>query len=309
MNKVLVTDSVHPLLIEGLLRRNFEVDYQPQITLAQVHAKIHAYIGIIINTKTVVDKTLIDRAEQLQFVGRLGSGLEIINLEYAKTKNIYCFNTPEGNRNAVAEHALALVLNLFNNINKSNNQVKEFSWLREENRGLELDGKTIGIIGLGNTGKAFARKLQGFDVEILAYDIEEKEFNLAEQTSLDKIYKRVDVLSIHLPLNQTTHHWLNQARIESFSKPIYIINTSRGKIINQVDLLKNLQNGKILGAGLDVLENEKIDVLNGQERQVLAQLNFLNNVIITPHIAGWTHESKRKIAENILNKIDLYMKL
>ena len=306
MAKVLITDGVHQLLITGLEDRNYEVDYQPNIKLDEVHAIISDYEGIIINTKTVIDRSLLDKATQLKFIGRLGSGLEIIDLEYTQEKGIYCFNTPEGNRNAVAEHALGLILNLFNNINISANEVASAVWNREENRGEELDGKTVGIIGYGNTGQLFAKKLRGFDVEVLGYDKFKSNFGneFVKEVQLEEIYKKADVLSLHLPLTDDTFNWLDELRINRFEKDFYLINTSRGKVLKQADLLKYLQKSKILGAGLDVLENEKLATFDKAEKYVFEGLNSLKNVIITPHIAGWTHQSKLKIAQVILDNID-----
>lgn len=306
MAKVLITDGVHQLLITGLEDRNYEVDYQPNIKLDEVHAIINDYEGIIINTKTVIDRSLLDKATQLKFIGRLGSGLEIIDLEYTQEKGIYCFNTPEGNRNAVAEHALGLILNLFNNINISANEVASAVWNREENRGEELEGKTVGIIGYGNTGQSFAKKLRGFDVEVLGYDKFKSNFGneFVKEVQLEEIYKKADVLSLHLPLTDDTFNWLDEVRINRFEKDFYLINTSRGKVLKQADLLKYLQKSKILGAGLDVLENEKLATFDKAEKYVFEGLNSLKNVIITPHIAGWTHQSKLKIAQVILDNID-----
>ena len=308
MAKVLITDGVHQLLITGLEDRNYEVDYQPNIKLDEVHAIISDYEGIIINTKTVIDRSLLDKATQLKFIGRLGSGLEIIDLEYTQEKGVYCFNTPEGNRNAVAEHALGLILNLFNNINISANEVASAVWNREENRGEELEGKTVGIIGYGNTGQSFAKKLRGFDVEVLGYDKFKSNFGneFVKEVQLEEIYKKADVLSLHLPLTDDTFNWLDELRINRFEKDFYLINTSRGKVLKQADLLKYLQKSKILGAGLDVLENEKLATFDKAEKYVFEGLNSLKNVIITPHIAGWTHQSKLKIAQVILDNIDLH---
>ena len=306
MAKVLITDGVHQLLITGLEDRNYEVDYQPNIKLDEVHAIISDYEGIIINTKTVIDRSLLDKATQLKFIGRLGSGLEIIDLEYTQDKGVYCFNTPEGNRNAVAEHALGLILNLFNNINISANEVASAVWNREENRGEELEGKTVGIIGYGNTGQSFAKKLRGFDVEVLGYDKFKSNFGneFVKEVQLEEVYKKADVLSLHLPLTDDTFNWLDEARINRFEKDFYVINTSRGKVLKQADLLKYLQKSKILGAGLDVLENEKLGTFDKVEKYVFEELNSLKNVIITPHIAGWTHQSKLKIAQVVLDNID-----
>ena len=307
MKKVLITDFVHDLLIEGLENAGFEVVYLPKIKLDEVKAIIHRYCVVVINTKTVMDREMIDKAINLKLIVRLGSGLDIIDLEYAKQKNIKVINTPEGNRNAVGEHALGLLLSLFNNICISNREVKDMQWNREKNRGIELDGKTIGIIGFGNTGSQFAKKLSGFDVNILAFDKYKQRFadniRYVKETSLDSIFEEADVISFHVPLTKETKYFLNKEFIEKVKKDFYLINTSRGMVVNTEDLIEGLETGKVKGAVLDVLENEKLNSYSSDEMKMYKNLFSMANVVVTPHIAGWTNESKIKIAELSLKNI------
>jgi len=307
LKKVLITDFVHDLLIEGLENAGFEVVYLPKIKLDEVKAIIHRYCVVVINTKTVMDREMIDKAINLKLIVRLGSGLDIIDLEYAKQKNIKVINTPEGNRNAVGEHALGLLLSLFNNICISNREVKDMQWNREKNRGIELDGKTIGIIGFGNTGSQFAKKLSGFDVNILAFDKYKQRFadniRYVKETSLDSIFEEADVISFHVPLTKETKYFLNKEFIEKVKKDFYLINTSRGMVVNTEDLIEGLETGKVKGAVLDVLENEKLNSYSSDEMKMYKNLFSMANVVVTPHIAGWTNESKIKIAELSLKNI------
>jgi D-3-phosphoglycerate dehydrogenase len=309
--KVLITDDVHVSLIEKLKDIDFTVDYFPLIQLNEVKNIIQNYEIIVINTKTVMDKEMIDLAKKLRLIVRLGSGLEIIDLEYAAFKGIKVVNTPEGNRQAVAEHALGLLLALLNKIAKSNYQVKNFEWNRESNRGLELNGKTIGIIGFGNTGSSFARLLAGFDVNILGYDKYKQrfaqDFRNVKETVPEEIFKCSDILSFHVPLTEETVFMGDMNFFKKFKKDIFLINTSRGKVIRTNELISALKTGKVSGAGLDVLENENPSRYSDIEKEMYSELFSLENVIVTPHIAGWTKESKEKIAElvykNIVNLI------
>ncbi len=307
MKKVLITDFVHDLLIEGLESAGFEVVYLPKIKLDEVKDIIHRYCVVVINTKTVMDREMIDKSTQLKLIVRLGSGLDIIDLEYAKQKNIKVVNTPEGNRNAVAEHALGLLLSLFNNICISNREVKSMQWNREKNRGFELDGKTIGIIGFGNTGSQFAKKLSGFDIKILAFDKYKQRFaeniRYVKEVGLDSIFEECDIISFHVPLTKETENFFNKDFIEKVKKDFYLINTSRGKVVNTEDLIEGLENGKVKGAVLDVLENEKLNSYSPAEMKMYKKLFSMANVIVTPHIAGWTKESKIKIAQLSLKNI------
>lgn len=308
--KVLITDYVHEFLIDRLKNSGFDVDYLPEINFNQVRSIIHCYTVAVINTKTPFDKTMMDEAKALKLIVRLGSGLEIIDLDYANEKGIIVKNTPEGNRQSVAEHALGLLLALLNNIVKSNNEIKDFIRKREENRGYELNGKTLGIIGFGNTGSCFARILSGFDIKVLAYDKYKQRFadnfrNVIE-TDMKEIFEKCDIISFHIPLTEETVYMGDMNFFEKFRKDIFLINTSRGKILNTNDLIKALRSGKIKGAALDVLENENPLDYSKLEKLMYKDLFSLENVIVTPHIAGWTLESREKIAELTYKSIIKY---
>lgn len=306
--KILITDSVHPLLIEGLEQFDCPCDYLPAITTKEVAAVIGNYIGLIINSKIKVDQSLLDKAGALKFIGRLGSGMEIVDLEYAKKKGVATLRSPEGNRNAVAEHAMGMLLALYNNMRQGDRQVRAFHWDREGNRGMELEGKTIGIIGFGHTGRAFAEKLVGWNVEVLAYDKYLKDYctdlNHVKEAQLQEIYAHADVLSIHIPLTPETKHLVSDGFLEQFAKTIVLINTSRGRIVDTEYLIKMLKSDKLKGACLDVFENEKTASYTEAERLMYEEFFHLDNTILSPHVAGWTHESKRKLAEVLLNKIE-----
>ncbi len=305
--KILITDELHPLLKEGLEQDGFVVDYRPAISAEEVLEIIHDYEALVINSKVYAGKDLLDRAVKLKFVCRAGSGLEVIDLDYAKQKNIIAFNSPEGNRNAVAEHALGMLLNLLNNISKADRELRNKEWKREENRGNELSGKTIGLIAYGHTAQAFAKILKGFDVKVLAYD--KYKNNFENESSLHAIFEQVDVLSLHLPLTEETKYMIDYAFLSSFKKSIWFINTSRGKVLRTNDLLQAVNEGKVIAAALDVFENEKLNSLNESEKKDFEALISSNRILFTPHIAGWTHESKKKIAEVLLEKIRAVQKL
>ncbi|MBQ4818923.1 2-hydroxyacid dehydrogenase [Aquimarina sp. MMG016] len=305
--KVLHLDSNHPLLLDQLNNLGFINEEDYMATKSEVEHKISEYNGIIIRSRFAIDKTFLDKAKNLKFIGRVGAGLENIDVEYASKKGIKLFNAPEGNRNAVGEHALGMILSLFNKLNKANQSVRDGKWLREEHRGLELDLKTVGIIGYGNMGRAFARKLRGFDVEVICYDIlDDVENSDATQVMLDELFDKTDVLSLHTPQTPKTIGMINTKFIHSFKKPFWLINTARGKSVVTEDLVKALQEGKILGAGLDVLEYEKSSFENLFSSKIpkpLQELLQMDNVILSPHVAGWTMESKEKLAQTIVDKI------
>ena len=305
--KALITDDVHPLLLDELRQMGYEVDFRPEITFEETLGIISAYTGLIINSKIFCGAELLAKAKSLKWVGRLGSGMEVIDTKTCDAKGVKYFNSPEGNRNAVAEHALGLLLNLLNNITKSNNEVKAGKWIREPNRGEELSGKTIGIIAYGNTGEAFAKVLRGFDVRVLAYDKYKKGFgnDFVQESSLSEIFAEADIVSLHLPLTDETKYMADDAFFNSFKKPIYFINTSRGKVVKTTALVDAVRSGKVKAAALDVLENEKISQLNSDEQKWFDDLIKEKRILLTPHIAGWTHESKRKIAEVVIAKIRL----
>jgi len=305
--KILHLDTNHPLLWEQLEKAGFinEADYTS--TKEEVESKIENYHGIVIRSRFKIDKTFIDKAKNLNFIARVGAGLESIDCEYAESKNIKLIAAPEGNASAVGEHALGMLLSLFNKLNTADKEVKSGQWNRESNRGTELDGKTVGIIGYGNMGKSFAKKLSGFDVEVLCYDIlPNKGDENAKQVSLQEIQQKADVLSLHIPWTPETDKMVNTTFINQFSKPFWFINTARGKSVVTADLVSALQSGKILGAGLDVLEYEKLSfetLFEGEKPKALQYLLNANNVLLTPHIAGWTIESKEKLAQVIVDKI------
>lgn len=305
--KILHLDTNHLLLWEQLEKAGFQNEADYTSTKEEVESKIEDYHGIVIRSRFKIDKTFIDKAKNLQFIARVGAGLESIDCEYAESKNIKLIAAPEGNASAVGEHALGMILSLFNKLNTADKEVKSGQWNRESNRGTELDGKTVGIIGYGNMGKSFAKKLSGFDVEVLCYDIlPNKGDENAKQVSLQEIQQKADVLSLHIPWTPETDKMVNTTFINQFSKQFWFINTARGKSVVTTDLVSALQSGKILGAGLDVLEYEKLSfetLFEGEKPAAFEYLLNANNVLLSPHIAGWTIESKEKLAQVIVNKI------
>lgn len=316
--KILITDHVHSLLIDGLQQIGYECDYRPAIQTKEVFDIIHNYIGLVINSKIKVDKAMFDQAASLKFVGRLGSGMEIVDLKYAQQKDIAILRSPEGNRNAVAEHAMGMLLALNNKLLVADREVRNFHWDREGNRGLELEGKTIGIIGFGNTGRALAEKLAGWNVKVLAYDKYKEgyvdDLPFVQEVQMETIQEQVDILSLHIPLTSETKYLVDDGFIEKFNKPIILINTARGPIVQTEYLIKMLKSGKLKGACLDVFENEKTATYTEQERVMYSELFQLENTVLSPHVAGWTQESKQKLAEILLTrikstlKVDLYNK-
>jgi D-3-phosphoglycerate dehydrogenase len=306
--KILHIDSNHPLLWKQLQELGF-TNHQDFISSKQeIEAKIQDYQGIVIRSRFKIDKTFLDKATNLQFIARVGAGLESIDCDYALSKNISLIAAPEGNCNAVGEHALGMLLSLFNNFNKAFSEIKSGQWNRETNRGYELEGKTIGIIGYGTMGKSFAKKLQGFDVEILCYDILENVGDgYAKQVSLSELQHKSHVISLHTPWNPSTDKMINAKFINSFSKPFWFINTARGNSVVTDDLVEGLKSGKVLGAGLDVLEYEKLSFENlfidSEKPAAFDYLLKADNVLLTPHIAGWTFESHQKLAQVIVDKI------
>jgi len=307
MKKVLVTDGVHPLLLEGLESLGFQCDYHPKISLEKVLGMVHDYQGMIINSKILVDKEMLDRGKDLKFIGRLGSGLEIIDLDYAAEKGVSIHRAPEGNCNAVAEHALGMLLALANNFLSADAEVKQKIWQREKNRGFEVMDKTIGIIGFGYTGESFARKLEGMGMRVLAYDKYKKhytsDFRYVEESDSETIKRDADIISLHLPYTPETYHYIKSDFIEECKEEVIFINTSRGSVIHTEDLVTYLEKGKIGGACLDVFENEKPLTFSKKEKEVYERLYACQNVILSPHVAGWTHESKKRLAEVLLTKI------
>jgi len=306
--KILHIDSNHPLLLNQLNALGFTNHEDYTASKHAIEAKISAYDGIIIRSRFSIDKSFLDAATNLKFIGRVGAGLENIDCNYAQQKGIYLISAPEGNRNAVGEHTLGMLLSLFNKLNKADKEVRQGQWLREENRGLELDGKTVGLIGYGNMGKAFAKKLRGFDVEVLCYDIKTGVGDTnAKQVSLAELQAKSDVLSLHTPQTALTVNMINADFIDSFKHPFWLINTARGKSVVTEDLVKALKSGKILGAGLDVLEYEKSSFENlFSSHEMPAAFQYIihsDRVLLSPHVAGWTIESNIKLSQTIVDKI------
>jgi D-3-phosphoglycerate dehydrogenase len=306
--KVLHLDSNHVILAQKLEQAGFENHFDYTSSKEDIMKVIGKYDGMIVRSRFPIDKEFLQAATSLKFIGRVGAGLENIDLDVAQQQGISCYNAPEGNRNAVGEHALAMLLSLFNHLNRADREVRSGLWRREENRGLELDGKTVGLIGYGNMGKAFAKKLSGFDCKVICHDIEE---HLGDknctQVSLQELQQQADVLSLHTPQTKLTIGMIDKAFIEAFSKPFYLINTARGKSVVTEDLVAALKSKKILGTGLDVLEYEKgsFESLfrNSEIPTAFAALLEMDNVLLSPHVAGWTVESKYQLADVIANKI------
>lgn len=306
--KILHLDSNHPILLEALEKEGFtnEMDFTSSKEI--IESKINDYDGIIIRSRFKIDRTFLDKAAHLKFIARVGAGLESIDCEYAAQKNIELISAPQGNRNAVGEHTLGMLLSLFNKLNQADKSVKSGKWEREKHRGFELEGKTVGIIGYGNMGKSFAKKLKGFDVnEVLFYDVQSGlEDENAKQVFLEELQQKADILSLHTPWTPLTDRMINTDFINQFAKPFWLINTARGKNVVTKDLVEALKSGKILGAGLDVLEYEKISFEKMDLEKIPEELRYLfeaDNVILSPHIAGWTFESHKKLAQTIADKI------
>ena len=305
--KILHLDSNHPILLEQLEQLGFINHEDYNSSKQEIEEKIQNYQGIIIRSRFKIDQSFLEKATNLQFIARVGAGLESIDCDFARSKNIQLIAAPEGNSNAVGEHTLGMLLSLFNKLNTANTQINQGHWNRESNRGYELDGKTVGIIGYGNMGKSFAKKLRGFDVPVLCYDILENVGDQnAKQVSLQELQQKADVLSLHIPWNNDTDKMVNQEFINAFVKPFWLINTARGKNVLTSDLVEGLKSGKILGAGLDVLEYEKSSFEKLSTKELPEDFQYLmdsENVLLSPHIAGWTFESHQKLAQVIVNKI------
>ena len=310
MIKVLHLDENHEILEDGLSKIGFKNFFDFKSNKKEIAKKIEKFHGLIIRSRIQIDEDLIDHAKNLKFIARVGSGTENIDIEYAKKRGITILSAGEGNANAVGEHTLSLILSLFNKIIKANNEINNNIWQREENRGIELENKTVGIIGYGKTGKNFAKKLDGFNVKVLCNDIIENiGDDYAEQVSIDEIQSNCDIISLHTDLNKLSKHLVNTHFIDNCKKPFYLINTSRGLCVKTSDLILGIKTGKILGVGLDVIENESSSFENFKQDSYLDFLKKSEKVILTPHVAGWTFESKSKLSMVILKKIkDLYSK-
>lgn len=303
IKKILIVDDLHPIFKEKAELLGFQVDDMPLITREETMAVIKDYAGIAVRTKFRIDKELFDAAPDLEFVARAGAGLDNIDEAIAKERNIKLYNAPEGNMDAVGEHATGLLLSLMNNFRMADQQIRNGKWDREGNRGYELKGKTVGIIGYGFMGRSFAKKLKGFDVNVIAYDKYKTGFSdeFAKEVSMEEIVRQSDVLSLHIPLTAETRQMVNEEYLFHFRKPIFFINTARGEVVNTKAVLNALKQGKIRGAGLDVLETEKFPLLGNQEW--FAELAASDHVILTPHVGGWTFDSYRKISEVLAEKL------
>lgn len=308
MGSVLITDDCHPILIAGLEQMGWRCDFLPDITMEEARAKIHEYEGLVINSKILVNRDFLDAAVNLRFVARLGSGMEIVDREYAAARGVNVWSSPEGNRNAVAEQALGMLLALSNNLVRADTEVRQNIWKREANRGWELKGKVIGIVGFGHTGSQFARKLVGMEMEVLAYDkYKPSGFSApmpwVKETSLETIQANADIISLHLPLTPETRHFVNAGFIQKCKSNFVLINTARGQNVCTEDLIAALESGKMGGACLDVFEHEKPSTFTEKEKTLYSRLHLLENVVLSPHVAGWTRESKKLLAEVLLEKI------
>jgi D-3-phosphoglycerate dehydrogenase len=307
MRKVLFIDSVHPLIREELEANGYTCDLYQDKGKEELMKILPDYFGIIIRSRIILDEEFLSKEHELRFIGRVGAGMENIDGKYAESRGVVCFNSPEGNRDAVGEHTAGMLLSMMNNFTRADRQVREGIWKREENRGTEIKGKTVGIIGYGNMGSAFARRLKGFEADVISYDKYKKNYSDGNtiETTLEMIFDTADIVSMHVPLTNETRFLCDNAFFEAFRKKIWFINTSRGNIVKTSDLAEQIRSGKVLGAALDVLEYEasSFENLSGQFPDEFRYLLESPKVILTPHIAGWTVESNIKLAKVLVDKI------
>lgn len=302
--RCLIADDMHPSLMPMLEQAGVQADYHPALSRDELLACIHLYEGLILRSKTICDAALLHRAVRLRFIGRAGAGLDLIDLEVVKQRGIHLLNAPEGNRDAVGEHTIGMLLCLMHRIHAADAQIRRLQWEREANRGYELQGKTVGIIGYGNMGRAFAKRLSGFDCRVLAHDRKPLPPDpYAEISDMQTIFEQAEVLSLHIPLDEQNRRLVTDEYLARFRHPLWFVNTARGEIAYMAPIIRAIQSGRILGAALDVLENEKLHTLSPEQAEQLAWLRASDRVLFTPHIAGWTHESYRKINEVLVHKI------
>lgn len=305
--KVLILDTVHPRLIERL-EPHFVLVQNTSCTADELKSMISEFVGMVLRSRITITRELIDAGVNLRFLARVGAGMESIDVEYAESKGVRCLNSPEGNRDAVAEHALGMLLNLSNNLNRADLQVRQGKWEREANRGWEVKGKIVGIIGFGNMGSAFAQRLQGFDCKVIAYDKKKNDYapEYVEEVGKEEIFAQADIVSMHIPLNEDNYYLVDENWFASFEKPIVLINTARGPVVKTAALLDAMHSGKVIAAGLDVLEYEESSFEQTKELTDIPdfkRLSAMDNVIFTPHVGGWTKESKLKLADFLVDKI------
>ena len=303
--RIIIVDDMHPSILNGLEQIGCEADYQPDIRRLELLEVIGKYQGIIIRSKTTLDEEFLNRATDLKIIARAGAGIEKIDEEKCQIRGIRILNAPEGNRDALAEHALGMLLALLNKIHIADGQIRKGLWDREGSRGIEIQGKTIGVIGYGNMGSAFTKRLTSFDCRILAYDKYKTGFSdvSVKESGMKELFSSVDILSLHVPLTDETFGFYNEKFFRKFEKSIYLVNTARGSILPINDLITLLDKGKILGAALDVLENERINELSGLDKENFCNLINRENVILTPHVGGWSVESYKKINDVLIKKI------
>ncbi|RKQ49597.1 D-3-phosphoglycerate dehydrogenase [Roseivirga pacifica] len=311
MKKCLIADEMHVSILPLLKQIGLEPDYKPELKREELLKIIGDYEVLLIRSKTEIDKEFVDHAKKLEVIGRAGAGLDKIDVAYVEQHNIEIVNAPEGNRDALAEHGVGMLLNMLNNINKADAEVRNWIWDREGNRGVELSDKTVGIIGYGYMGQAFVQRLRAFDCRILVFDKYKKGFGTkkVEEVGLEKLFAKTDILSLHVPLTEETRSWINKDFIEKFKKDIFILNTARGEILPITDLLALLDSGKVRGAALDVLEKEKFDDLSAQQKQNFQNLFEQKNVVLSPHVAGWTFASYKRINEVLVSKIAAHYRI
>ena len=303
--KSLIVDEMHESMLTMLSELGVDVDYRPDATREEIKSIISQYQGLVVRSKTFIDEEILIGANQLKFVARAGAGVDNIDEAAMQRYGVQLFNAPEGNRDAVAEQAVGMLLSLMHNIVKADREVRKAVWDREGNRGYELGGKTVGILGYGFMGQAFAQRLKGFGCRVLAYDKFKKDYSdqFCTESSMEQIFREADILSLHVPLTDETSRLVDDDYITRFKKPVFLLNTSRGKVLVLRDLMAHIRSGKVLGAGLDVLENEHIHDMSQEEKEVFQELVQLEKVVLTPHVAGWTYESYEKINRVLVEKI------